>query len=174
MKHGLSSFSLWMENGRERNASMGIPGGRGSIPVLCPVLPITSAATPTRPPSTCSQTGGQDITLTCPLDRSLAPGRCCPSWLSCWPLSGGMTLTVGWGSLARSPSLCPSLTSDPNISTPETGIKTSSPWTRTTACEEKFKYDQSPFTRSKKVFIAYPTLGAHLLGMTFERPTPSK
>ena len=40
MKDGLSSFSHWLENGRERNASMGIPGGSGSIPVLCPVLQI--------------------------------------------------------------------------------------------------------------------------------------
>jgi hypothetical protein len=139
MKEGLSSFSHWLENDREQNASMGIPGGSGSITVLSQTLPITSTTTPTRSSSTCSQTGGQDITLTCPLDRSLAPGRCCPSWLSCWPWSGGMTLTVDWGSLAWSLSLCPSLTSDPNISTPETGIKKSSPWTRTTAYDKKFR-----------------------------------
>ena len=40
MKDGLSSFSHWLENDREQNASMGIPGGNGSIPVLCPVLQI--------------------------------------------------------------------------------------------------------------------------------------
>ena len=104
-----------------------------------PSSPNTCAVTLTRPTSTCSQTGGQDIILTCPLNRSLAPGRCCPSQLSCWPSSGGTTLTVDWGSLAWSSSPCLSLTSDPNISTPETGIKKSSPWTRTTACDKKFK-----------------------------------
>ena len=97
----------------------------------CPLsnLPIPPAATPTRVSSTCFHF------LTCSLDRFMAPGGFCSSWLPSWPSSGGMTLEGGSGSPhgSLSSSMSPALASVISMSGSRTGYFC--PCMQTMVCE---------------------------------------
>ena len=110
------------------NASTGIPGSNGSIPVLCRISPFLQQ--PHQPESLLHAS-----TLTCSLDRFMARGRFCSSWLPSWPSSGGMTLEGGWGSPHGSlpSSISPALASTISISGSRTGYFC--PCMQTMVCE---------------------------------------